>query len=119
MKAEELMIGNFIYYSDQNSIDDYMIVTGINKNKVITEWNEPDECDGIAYDLDAIIPIPITDEWLKRFCFLRRTENTHELAPIILIQTGDSFTFLANQRWVHLWYVHQLQNLYFALTGKE
>lgn len=75
-----------------------------------------------------ITPIPLSEEWLLRFGFVEKTEHnsingsfwTGMLGeiPIRFYKPNDVAISVADRkRYVH--YVHQLQNLYFALTGNE
>lgn len=61
-------------------------------------------------------PIHIAEEWLFRFGFtdVYDTEK-HWLNKIQLDQIGGAFYY----NGILIKYVHQLQNLYFALTGHE
>ncbi len=116
MKANELRIGNWAMYSSKIQV---------NENKIRECVDHP----------DRFAPIPLTKEWLERFGFERRGEGyssnifyrqedllNWEYAVHISKETGitvshgfyGQFSELAN-----IGYVHQLQNLYFALTGEE
>lgn len=135
MKVQELRIGN--YY---NSV----------------KWGKPVQCTlEDFYDLCAkadgasdhppidemFEPIPLTEEWLKKFGFkLIHKENKHyaienpngykdlykiHFFPTINDQwhlafsdriTGRDETYIPAS---YIKYVHQLQSLYFALTGAE
>ena len=72
-----------------------------------------------------LTPIPLTEEWLFKFGFLKDLEN-----GIFLNINAYAFLYWQNNRVElldndnnfmisHCDYVHQLQNLYFALTAKE
>jgi len=78
-----------------------------------------------------IKPAPLTEEWLLKFGFQVRytighsaqyyiNENpvTHDWMLSILWLEGDNCPFYKNGHH-KIKYVHQLQNLYFALTGEE
>ena len=82
-------------------------------------------------------PIPITEEWLLKFGFepINKHDNTfityadwtHNYFLQLDVRKGDnkylildnSFDDLRAFSMVDIEYVHQLQNLYFALTGNE
>jgi hypothetical protein len=69
--------------------------------------------------IEYIEPIPLTEEWLRRFGFANgEKENfdfTRNMQLRILGYEADY-----NGLWIgEIEYVHQLQNLYFALTGAE
>ena len=80
-------------------------------------------------DIDHLQPIELTEEWLLKFGFKRvgnyvgigfnprMSIQFHDgnSAECDITQTGQMISF----RHGHIKYVHQLQNLYFALTGEE
>jgi hypothetical protein len=107
MKASELRIGNYVYFhGDVEEINiDHFNIFNIKK-------------DG------ALLPIPLTEEWLLRFGFEKNGNNQFILmegSVDILFNkdlngwTCDGINFSINMTE----HVHQLQNLYFALTGEE
>ena len=65
----------------------------------------------------GIEPIPLTEEWLLKFGFKKNSEF-YENGKVILIEENNSF-HLAFLNCSSIKYVHQLQNLYFALCGEE
>lgn len=74
---------------------------------------------------DNYRPIPLTEEWLIRFGFEEVSKDTWHKESFFIefdIQAGFGFN-IENNQGVHLLtgieYVHELQNLYFALTGEE
>lgn len=68
-------------------------------------------------------PIPLTEEWLVKFGFEKDFNGFYKLfkeseVPVLIkdgFWTCDGICFSVNC----LYHVHQLQNLYFALTGEE
>lgn len=82
-------------------------------------------------------PIPITPEWLERLGFESKKDKRirwHEFKKLIgkygvrVLQVNFdksellSVWIVAHDRFAdheHIKYIHQLQNLYFALTGQE
>ena len=68
-------------------------------------------------------PIPLTEEWLVKLGFERNDECLElEINDISLVWIGyitlnfnGTYIILNNE----IIYLHQLQNLYFALTGEE
>jgi len=105
MKPEEFRIGNWILAERE-------------------EWciNE------VTSNLDHSIyePIPLTDEWLDKFGFEldEETEMYNLITPLQFIDYSFEIIKNAHDRfyqWRHIKvkYVHQLQNLYFALTNEE
>ena len=117
MEAKELRIGNLVNYRIEDKFDERK------------EWLEVSEID--ATDLQCIdndfSPIPITKEWLLKFGF-KENDNIYKLnnfGKFIFFEHLNSFGFYPSgllnslMRMDNLKSVHQLQNLYFALTGKE
>ena len=113
MELRELRIGNVIRSK----------VSGITGRPTIPwEILEEDVVNIISNGIDNYEPIHLTVDWLLRFGF----ENSSLILSEYYI---DCFTvwckngiyFICNDGNIKpkLEYVHQLQNLYFALTGKE
>lgn len=68
-----------------------------------------------------IYAIKLTEEWLIKFGIKLMPEseytmNTYDIAGFKLWRTNGKFLF--NDK-IEIKYVHQLQNIYFALTNKE
>ena len=114
MEAKELRTGNIVKYEDT------VYLHGGN----ITEIG-----DIIQGETDYYEPIPLTEEWLLKFG-IKNANFIHEIKPpIIHIYSINKWFFAINEdgsiRMLHpvneiyIKYVHQLQNLYFALTGTE
>jgi hypothetical protein len=104
MKASELRIGNSIMQDD-----DLVFVTW---------WRlELMENNKIEYK-----PIPLTEEWLIEFRFRK---NKYDIRYWyyhgfkVKFNSKREITFRVSGVWYKIKYVHQLQNLYFALTGEE
>ena len=106
-KANELRVGNYFQWIEIASM-------GIGVD-VITKDNH------YTYE-DFKEPIPLTEDWLKRFGF--DTDRVcWFLDGVNLGDFADGFWFLPNgsltTRSIQIKYVHSIQNLYFALTGEE
>lgn len=108
MKANELRIGNIIG----------SIHTDITWKVDLFLFNEI--FDDQTY-LDHLKPIPLTEEWLINFGFYNseRLKNSFIKNGVhIYIQDTAFWYDLANDS-IEVKTIHQLQNLYFALTGEE
>ena len=120
MKASELRIGNLVYNKEKETERVYTLynssINGYDGNAGI----QPD-------DQELFQPIPLTPSWLERMGFeYEKGLNTYwsiGVNPItkdylLVIKCNNECFYYRN---IHhkLKYVHQLQNLYFALTGKE
>ena len=68
------------------------------------------------------LPIPLTEEWLLKFGFekkgVNRTRWTFWKIDLVEDEKGI-YSFDESRIYIDIKYVHQLQNLYFALTNEE
>lgn len=109
INSKELRTGNLIYRLDNVSeVDWATIKLCAQRNKQFNEdWK----------------PIPLTPEWLERFCLpidgqVSKSAYWYNTSNNFLCEDyseGDGGTHIIAK----IEYVHQLQNLYFALTGTE
>jgi hypothetical protein len=127
MKAIELRIGNWVIDGDgdENQVEE-ICPYSCGKNDFRWDW------------LKSVEPIPLTKEWLFRFGFSEyKKKYKKTIKNIFLISESNGIGVCYNKidedyeiwllncdyelkfmpRWVK--HVHQLQNLYFALTGEE
>lgn len=101
MKASELRIGNYI---------------GILDPGIETECTA--EHIKFIADGDATYrPIPLTEKWLKRIDW-RGYEYLYFNSHFCLDDSGHLY-YRGDYTGINVNYVHQLQNLYFALTHEE
>lgn len=125
MKAEELRIGNLITDIWASEGSAFEVVRLSSKHQIIKY--------GAAFsaNLKNIKGIPLTEEWLVKFGF-EMTKRTgwfdkeitascgRRLGFMIKICPNGSWALAAyTDRQTEIKYVHQLQNLYFALIGEE
>jgi len=122
MKASELRIGNWVYWpTDEEGQEAQVDGVAMHLNTVFFK----DRFMGIT--LDAVKPIPLTEEWLKRFGFVRAAnfDNGYRLTSnsfcieFEVSEKGEILGSFLELIGIDIQYVHQLQNLYFALTGSE
>lgn len=122
MKAEDVRIGNLVYYH------------------IVDKLNEPEEWDAEnivdCFDIAQMVenpesneykPIPLTEEWLLKFGF--KNSKSQDKFFVIDNNMGVSTAnnefifimgnFVCQLVLIKLQFVHHLQNLYFALSGKE
>lgn len=126
MKVNELRIGNCInslgqQFNDKNKFQgwkNYVVKVDIETLKNIFIENKEFEYS----------PIPLTEEWLLKFGFDKEEVTdgfefvhcTSEFNIVVRLFYVDSFkAFQFNDMDVYIKYVHQLQNLHFALTSEE
>lgn len=124
MEAKELRIGNYYFYKDNLYPDIFELEDFVDLdsgNVEIYDWK----------------PIPLTEEWLVKFglnkknykywtgYFFKHLNTTNNLSVDVAIKS-KRFSLCKYYEKKHsdiilldLLYVHQLQNLYFCLTGEE
>ena len=116
MKAKKLRTGNFVMYN--NIIGEVQNICTFDEPEVV-ELMFDEETSGV-YDIDNIKPVPITRNALNNFGWKTLSLNSftkNGLEFFIeqgIVDNGDS-----EVNKYKIKYIHQLQNLYFALTNKE
>lgn len=119
MKASELRIGNLLQDKEGNIYKVTTLDEDHSAERTIMAWNIKNPAYG--KDDDSLMPIELTEEWLVKFEF-ENDEITWSNGSIML--SGDGACWFkhfntGNKLGIDVKYVHQLQNLYFALTGTE
>jgi hypothetical protein len=121
MKTNELRIGNYL-----NGKQGRVIVTEIRTNNSVKIHDNTSS----FYVGICLTPIEITKEWLLKLGF-EFAVDTWYLNGFALWETewgddkggtGIGYFYELRERGMmdkHIKYIHQLQNLYFALTGEE
>ena len=120
IQAKELRIGNIVNHTDD---EDTWIMT----IEAVTLDGCHTECNGIFdyIEPDLLEPIPLTEEWLVKFGFVESGSNFIINDELVIDLNDNSFGVYENEyetNWnfnVNMSHVHQLQNLYHALTGEE
>jgi hypothetical protein len=111
MKTNELRIGNFIYAKEIETIKAIGIENYI--------WFDKER----NLSVELCEPIPLTEEWLEKNGFERKGLNGYLtiFTPCGkgLVFKDNYFIFAGVTIETPIKYIHQLQNLYFALTGEE
>lgn len=125
MTARELKIGNYLHYDGKVTE-----ITGIHPkgNMLFTDWPSSN-----WKEIERFSPILITKKWLVKFGAKKNIADIYEISGTVFdlfkvflnpvevtigVDSSDKKVYI--QREIeHIRYVHQLQNLYFALTGEE
>ena len=104
MKANELRIGNWYRWYAERRYYEYQV-------------EETDFCYGNMVNFE---PIPLTEEWLVRLGFKKLTQggSIYKVKDFHVQDFSQLGIYECNNH-IEIKYVHQLQNLYFALTGQE
>ena len=138
MKPQDLRIGNYVYYENTTHI-----ISGIMGNKIYSWWvkdgkpvieYEQKDIGGAQVEnpymdvIDRHEPIPLTEEWLVKFGIELNFEELESGFKLLYwvkgafnleIDKDGKIYFEVYSHYIEVKYVHQLQNLYFALTGEE
>lgn len=106
MKANELRVGNYTDKGMVKSFYEHGIHVGMGKCYLFRDLN----------------PIQITEEILLKCGFERSSleNDVFFIEPFECIVKEDGYSAYFRLCWIaDIRYLHQLQNLYFAITGKE
>ena len=107
MKVQELRIGNlvsfdgFTYKAKSIHLEGYVVLNDLMYSEVY---------------INEIQTIKLTEEWLIHFGFFKSGSN-FIIQGLKIWNLGQGF--VCDKNGIIIEHVHQLQNLYFALTGKE
>jgi hypothetical protein len=109
IQANELRIGNWVQHPDSpnpHQVNTYGILNQSEKN--------------------IFEPISLTEDWLLKFGFETWHKRDWDIGGVgdgqlltVTTYAKNPIVRVWNQDIIHINYVHQLQNLYFALTGTE
>lgn len=104
MKASEYRIGNWV----SNGEDEFQLTS-----KDIYHLD-------VYINMVVVKPIPITPEWLERFGFEQYLIGYYRYKKFYISYSNTGLhEYRQRDAYVIFKYVHQLQNLYFALKGEE
>ena len=109
MEANKLRIGNYINILCGNGIDGREY-----KTYQLTSFDIYKADESECFD---IRPIPLTEEWLFKFSFEKCSCAGYKLSGKVNFHIEKDFTYKGSS--IKEMKVHELQNLYFALTKQE
>jgi hypothetical protein len=133
IKANDLRVGNKVYYNTGESIEVHTIDSV--DIKLAEQYN-------LLFNANHS-PIPLTEEWLIKMGFsLYSSEGRYLITPnneielLITLESDNENTYCYIDIYQHIdkeddegaeivfltkenYYLHQLQNLYYALTNEE
>jgi hypothetical protein len=118
LEAKDLRIGNYL-----DGRIGFVVVEEIRKDGCMVKIEGSRSSFIVGGEAPCLTPIPLTEEWLVRFGFEKSAfnENVYSNKSIILDKRKLGWLLCDNSidNLKHIEHVHQLQNLYFALTGEE
>ena len=128
MKSTELRIGNILNWQVGSSIMQG-VVTSLSTVSIVIDHKSTFKISS-EYDTYRLIPISLTEEWLLK-CKLKYSSGIWSLTDFFTIcyseinewHNKNGYYLYANdveyETTVCVQYVHQLQNLFYCLCGKE
>ena len=128
MEANELRLGNFIHHCTMIHgvvlpLDYIKQVRGITRNGV--DLTLPSDEQNYFLEFNWIVPIKLTEEILFKSGFgeVGIYNNVFHKENFRIVIGNESCLFQIHEDGscvgIEIYSLHQLQNLYFALTGKE
>lgn len=120
MNVEELRIGNIIFISWKNAVNKRVAVVNLGAIMDLASNGS-----GSAYNYK---PIPLSEKWLIKFGFEKQVTRymvsyKKGLIDISYFNKSKVISIYVGAQRIdngeRIKHVHQLQNLYFALTGEE
>lgn len=137
MKANELRIGNLVMDRGNKILQ----IDWFERSKVCQKMEiNKLEVHPLTEDFEYLQPIPLTEEWLLKFGFIliRYPKEGSDVLTTQRELRGTKWFYRSNDKFniqveckdystvsigycvlTKVQFVHQLQNLYFALTGEE
>lgn len=124
METSELRLGNWIELRPDHTHRRYIEVSRINRGSVGNKTTrfetdnprQPSEMKELFSQY--LFPIPLTDEIIQR-CGFEVRYNGIKTYYNPLMELDYEFNLMRYESNVKINYVHQLQNIYFALTNTE
>ncbi|WP_163325368.1 hypothetical protein [Draconibacterium mangrovi] len=136
MKTEDLRIGNYVLISNHDALvkvaSSPQRVCGItSENELEFHRKNPDD-KIFKVPVVHCFGIPLSEEWLTKlgFTIVKYVPSTYSVVlggfELCFGEAPECYNFLTLNNWhgkneikLELMYVHQVQNLYYILTGKE
>lgn len=124
MNIQELKLGNLIKISPRENEEGVIFLTDIQQSSIIGEMLVPRQGYHFRIKFDEMLPLELTEKWLTFLGFSKGPEENEIWVDaknfvqfkLSLLESG----FLEDGRIaVAIDSIHQLQNVYFTLTGEE
>ena len=119
INKEDLRLGNQINYEATTHI-----ITGLLDEVCISEWSWAEESDPYTHSYSELTGILITEELLEKISEFKKSGRWYsnlwldlqvqENQTHVRIVTGPESKYLK-----HITYLHELQNLYYILSGER
>lgn len=118
MNAKELRIGNIVDSDKKRHNEEFIIVESISSDVINSGFRE--------YSTYYLKGVELTEEWLIKAGFEKTKDyyistkpEMYKVFRLNLRVLANEYTFCYEGYFKKIEFVHQLQNLYFELTGSE
>ena len=131
MKVNELRVGNLVY-DDEGFFSKVTGIKPIGEQVLIDIYHDSNEVSkGWMLEVDDLKPIPLTEEILLKCGFKRVPKNLYVdnlkdlrtavtyLKGSIIWNESTRIVWVGNIALDNIKYLHELQNLYYAVENKE
>lgn len=123
MDIQEFKLGNLIKISPRENEEGVLFLTDIQPSSIIGEMLTPRQGYHFRIKFDEILPLELSEEWLQKLGFKKSQdqEDTWVDPKNFVLFKFSAFEsgFLEEGRVaVVINSIHQLQNVYFTLTGE-
>ena len=108
LKIEELKIGNYLYWANNQITQVERLVKGESTGDIIINRGSN----------DMFTPIPLTEQWLLDFQFTG-THPKYTLGDIMIHWNDYIELYFYGQYIRRIEFVHEIQNICYWLTGEE
>jgi hypothetical protein len=135
MEARELRIGNYLQIDDLKGLAEVCTVSNMINNSISAWYYQEGKNRRLFQCIERFKPIPLTEEWLLKLGFdndykpnyigidVKTSNCTTDFVltkPFSMGEWQKTFCYdLVQNRFCAIEFVHELQNLFFALTGQE
>lgn len=126
MESRELRLGNYILLAKDHTFVETNVPAGaICKVQFIKSATLGIDCartNCVCFaeiPISKVTPIPLTEEWLLKCDFSKKKSGNTITYYHPLIELDAHFSPKGINRSIEIKYLHQLQNIYFALTEYE
>ena len=128
IKENDLRLNNLVMVNYKTDL--LSKVTWIQEGSINVIFDrQPDLVNGIACSVNDLIPIPVTEKILlscgfkkRKSCFgywIYEIMFHHTVFSVEDVDFGLCYFYIGNTHVTQTRYVHELQNLYFSITGEE
>ena len=136
MKTEDLRIGNYVLISNHDALvkvaSSPQRVCGITSENELEFHRKTPDVRIFKVPVVHCFGIPLSEDWLTKlgFTIVKYVPSTYSVVlgdfELCFGDDPECYNFLTLNNWhgkneikLELMYVHQVQNLYYILTGKE